>query len=157
MFSGRNKSISSLYSSKPVAFAVFDDDESNKEEKKKRRRKRESSAFLFCFSKLFYCHYYLELSCVGKHRSYCWYCSQIHLSFSSCSCSSREERVAVLLRLFSVLRSSWIRTRLGTRDDHNARKRTEHTFTRDALFVRLFFCESFLVEEKSTKRSSKKM
>ena len=47
-----------------------------KRRKKKRRRKRESSAFLFCFSKLFYCHYYLELSCVGKHRSYCWYCSQ---------------------------------------------------------------------------------
>ena len=54
---------------------------------------------------------------------------RIHLSFSS-SFSSREERVAVLLRLFSVLRSSWIRTRLGTRgDDHNARKRTEHAFT----------------------------
>ena len=66
---------------------------------------------------------------------------RIHLSFSS-SFSSREERVAVLLRLFSV-RSSWISTRLGTRgDDHNARKRTEHAFTVRGESA------SFLVEER---------
>ena len=50
MFSGRNKSISSLYSSKPVAFAVFDDDESNKEEKEE----EETKARIISVSLLFF-------------------------------------------------------------------------------------------------------